>query len=183
MWKWIKIPKIGALVAFFMPWLTVSCSGMQVASATGWQLAFGGYSHAASEAASKAPSSGGGNGWLLLAILLIIAGIWITFLKPSKQRSFRAAIASGVALVFIWIGTARYSTSALIAEAQKSSGGGFSGSLDQAGAAMIQFRWEVGYWLTVFGLIAATVMATIVYLEEKATSIGSETQTRSAAGA
>lgn len=168
MWKWIKIPKIGAFIAFFMPWLTVSCSSMQVASATGWQLAVGGYSHAASDIASKAPPPGSGNGWLLLAILLIVAGIWIAFLKPSKQRSLRAAIISGVALLFVWIGTARYSTPALIAEASKN--GGFSGSVDQASAAMIQFRWEIGFWLTVVALLAGCVMAALTYLEDAAVS-------------
>lgn len=170
MWKWIKIPKIGALIAFFMPWLTVSCSSMQVASATGWQLAVGGYSHTASEIASKAPPPGSGNGWLLLAILLIVAGIWIALLKPSKQRSLRAASVSGVALLFVWIGTARYSTSALIAEASKS--GGFSGSIDEASAAMIQLRWEIGFWLTVLALLAGCIMAGLTYLEETAVCEG-----------
>ena len=182
MWKWIKIPKIGALVAFFMPWLTVSCSGMSVASATGWQLAFGGYSHAASEAASKAPSSGGGNLWLLLAILVIVGGIWIAFLQQSKRRSRNLALSSAAALLLIWLGTARYSTSALMAEAARNADNGFSGTIDQATLAMIQFKWEFGYWLTVLSLIAATVMATIIHLEEKAASASGEAQARSAAG-
>jgi len=182
MWKWIKIPKIGALVAFFMPWLTVSCSGMSVASATGWQLAFGGYSHPTSEVASKAPSSGGGNLWLLLALLAAVAGIWITFLRQSKQRSRNVALTSAAALILIWIGTARYSTSALMAEAARSSDNGFGATMDQATLAMIQFKWEAGYWLTVLALIASTVMATLIHLEEKATSTGSPTRTRSPAG-
>ena len=172
MWKWIKVPKIGALVAFFMPWLTVSCSGVSVGSATGWQLAFGGYSHATSEAASKAPSSGGGNLWLLLAILVIVAGIWISFLRQSKQRSRNLALCSGAALILIWIGTARYSTSALMAEAARNADNGFSGTIDQATLAMIQFKWESRYWLTVLALIAATVMACITYSEDNATANG-----------
>ncbi len=36
-----RIGKIVALLGFFLPWVTVSCSGTEILSATGWQLMTG----------------------------------------------------------------------------------------------------------------------------------------------
>ena len=41
MWKWIKIPKAIALLAFLLPWMTVSCQNQPLAKASGIGLAFG----------------------------------------------------------------------------------------------------------------------------------------------
>jgi len=160
MWQWIKVPKIGALVAFFLPWMTISCSGTPLARATGWQLAFGGYSVATPQGSQPAHEI---NLWLILAIVAVAVGIWRTFLAQSKKEALNVAVSSAIAVVLIWIGTARYSKSALLAEASKRANDGLSGSVDQAASMMIQVTWEIGYWIAILALIAAGVMAWLTY--------------------
>jgi hypothetical protein len=167
MWKWIKVPKIGALAAFFMPWLTVSCSGTPLATATGWQLAFGSYSSQA--VGVPLPTAGPHmNLWLALAMLVIIAGIWAACISESKQSCLKVMATSAAALILIWLGTGRYSQSALMAEASNGNSGGFSGTIDRAALMMIQFTWDIGFWIAVTGLMAAGIMAFLTYSSDGA---------------
>jgi len=164
MWKWIKIPNIGALVAFFMPWLTVSCSGTPIATATGWQLAFGGYS-ASHQVGANSPASGPqGNGWLMLALIAILIAIVLAFLKQSKKRSMKAGWCAACAIAFVLLGTARYSKTNLIAQASGGSSG-FGSAVDQASLAMVQITWEIGYWIAILALIASGILSWLAYSE------------------
>ena len=63
MWKWIRIPKGIALLAFLLPWMTVSCSGQKLVEASGFGLAFGRVS--AMGRASQASDGASMNVWLI----------------------------------------------------------------------------------------------------------------------
>ncbi|WP_188237463.1 hypothetical protein [Sphingopyxis sp. LK2115] len=156
MWKWIRIPKGIALVAFLLPWMTISCSEQKLAEATGFGLAFG---HVTTM--GRAASAGDGaamNLWLILALLAIAAGLFLLFARG--REAARLVLGTSVAaLVLIFLGTWRYSKDAIMAEAAKNGGGG---DMDRAAMAMIQVNWEIGYWLALFALIAAAAMAWIV---------------------
>lgn len=170
MWKWIKIPKGIALVAFALPWMTVSCSGTRLISTTGFGLAFGRYTadvplNRAASASSRAEM----NLWLILALAAIVIGL-IVSLRPSGKANalvLTAASAAGVAL--IWLGTMRYSKSALLAEAARRGGdrardlNDFATGMDRTAAAMIQVDWHFGFYLAMLALIAAGVMAWLSY--------------------
>ncbi|MFZ5725290.1 MAG: hypothetical protein ACOY4C_02640 [Pseudomonadota bacterium] len=155
MWKWIRIPKGIALVAFLLPWMTISCSEQKIAEATGFGLAFGNVT-----TMGRAASTGDGaamNLWLILALLAIAGGLFLLFTR-GREAAKLVLGTSVAALVLIFLGTWRYSKDAIMAEAAKNGGG----DMDRAAMAMIQVNWEIGYWLALFALIAAAAMAWVV---------------------
>ncbi|MFN4357215.1 hypothetical protein [Sphingopyxis alaskensis] len=155
MWKWIRIPKGIALVAFLLPWMTISCSEQKIAEATGFGLAFGNVT-----TMGRAASAGDGaamNLWLVLALLAIAGGLFLLFTR-GREAAKLVLGTSVAALVLIFLGTWRYSKDAIMAEAARNGGG----DMDRAAMAMIQVNWEIGYWLALFALIAAAAMAWIV---------------------
>ena len=157
MWKWIRIPKGIALLAFLLPWMTVSCSNQKIAEASGFGLAFGSI-----KTMGRASSSGDGaamNLWLILALLAIVGGLVLLFTR-GRETAKLVLGTSAAALLLILIGTWRYSKDAIAAEAAKNGGG--NGGLDQAALSMIQIHWHFGYWLALLALIAAGVMAWLV---------------------
>lgn len=156
MWKWIRIPKGVALVAFLLPWMTVSCSEQKLVEASGFGLAFGRVT-----AMGQAAEAGDGaslNLWLILALLAIAGGLVLLFLK-GREAAKLVLGTSVAAIALILIGTWRYSKDALVAEAAKN---GQNSGMDQAALAMIQVNWEIGYWLALLSLAAAAAMAWLV---------------------
>jgi len=69
MWKWIRIPKGIALLAFLLPWMTVSCSDQKLVEASGFGLAFG-------RVTAMGQASQLVLGTSVAALLLIIVGTW-----------------------------------------------------------------------------------------------------------
>ena len=156
MWKWIRIPKGIALLAFLLPWMTVSCSGQKIAEASGFGLAFGRIS-----AMGQTASSGDGaamNVWLILALLAIVGGLVLLFIK-GREAAKLVLGTSAAALVLILVGTRQYSKDAILAQAAKN---GSENGMDQAALALLQVNWHFGYWLALLSLIAAAVMAWLV---------------------
>jgi hypothetical protein len=169
MWKWIKIPKAIALLAFVLPWMTVSCSGTRLISATGFGLAFGSYTaEVPMERAATASSNAAINLWLILALAAIIFGLIVSLRAPGKFNALVLAAASAAGIALIWLGTTRYSKDALLAEAGRRGGratglNDFANSMDRTAAAMIQVDWHFGFYLALLALIAAGVMAWLTY--------------------
>ncbi|MFC3785258.1 flagellar basal body-associated protein FliL [Sphingopyxis italica] len=156
MWKWIRIPKGIALLAFLLPWMTISCSNQKIAEASGFGLAFGRIS--AMGQAASASDGASMNLWLILALVAIAGGLFLLFTK-GREAAKLVLGTSVAALVLILVGTWRYSKDAIMAEAAKD---GSNGGMDQAALAMIQVNWHFGYWLVLLALIAAAVMAWLV---------------------
>lgn len=155
MWKWIRIPKGLALLAFLLPWMTVSCSEQKIAEASGFGLAFGRIS--AMGQASQAGDGAAMNFWLILALIAIAGGLYLLFAK-GREAAKLVLGTSAAALVLIILGTWRYSKDAILAEAARNGGG----DMDRAALAMIEVNWHFGYWLALLSLIAAAVMAWLV---------------------
>lgn len=183
MWKWIRIPKSIALLAFLLPWMTVSCSDQKLVEASGFGLAFGRVS-----AMGQAAEAGDGaslNIWLILALFAIAGGLALLFLK-GREAAKLVLGTSVAAIALIFVGTYRYSKDAILAEAAKN---GQNGGMDQAALAMIQVNWEIGYWLALLSLIAAAAMAWLVMsgkeaeAEAKMRSFASDTTEKAKAAA
>jgi hypothetical protein len=154
MWGWLKITKGIALIAFILPWMTVSCAGQKLMSATGAGLAFGSFTSFVpmGRAGSGSPSI---NIWLIIALAAVVGGLIASF--GPRSRVLMVLGTSLGALALILLGTARYSKSELIESARRKSG-----SFDEAAAGMIQIDWHFGYWLAVIALIGSAVMAWLV---------------------
>ncbi|MBW8295893.1 hypothetical protein [Sphingopyxis sp.] len=155
MWKWIRIPKGIALLAFLLPWMTVSCSDQKLVEASGFGLAFGRVT--AMGQASQASDGASMNIWLILALLAIAGGLFLLFTK-GREAAKPVLGTSVAALLLIIVGTWRYSKDTILAEAAKNDGG----AMDQAALAMIQVNWHFGYWLALLALIVGAAMAWLV---------------------
>jgi multisubunit Na+/H+ antiporter MnhC subunit len=162
MWKWIRIPKGIALLAFILPWMTVSCSGTKMVSATGFGLAFGQFTSELPNNNTAHDGGPGANIWLILAIVAILVGLFFAFRRNTRESARNLMITSGVALVLILVGTMRYSKSTMLAEAA-SKNPSANHEMDQAVLAAIRIDWQFGYWLAILALIAAGVMAWLAY--------------------
>lgn len=175
MWKWIKIPKAIALIAFVLPWMTVSCSGTKIISATGAGMAFGHYTNELAQAASAmgnmgakaAMKPGGGESSVLLiiALALVVLGLVLTFL-PARRGALPVLATSVLATVLVWAGTMRFSKSYIAAEMARKSAthpNPDMKGMDQAALAMIQIDWHFGFWLASFALVVTAAMAWLVF--------------------
>jgi hypothetical protein len=167
MWKWIKIPKGIALLAFFLPWMTVSCSGQQLATGTGFQLLLGKLEQVGD---TPPQNSGELNLWLALAVAMILIGLGVSFAKFTRQLALIPLITSALALLGVWLGTSKYSKSALLAEASKSRG---DRDIGHTADSMIQIDWHFGFWLTLAMLVVAAAMAWLAYSGKDADLLGS----------
>lgn len=159
MWRWIKVPKAVALLAFLLPWMSVSCSNNQLVSATGLGLTMGKFT---SELPGRAPSTGEWNLYLVIAIAAIVIGLVTAFLRRGRVAAGLSLSTTAAALLFIWLGTSRYTKSAVLEQASKTRATGVS-EMEQAAAAMIHVHWHYGYWLAVGALLAAGGMAALVF--------------------
>ncbi len=185
MWQWIKVPKAVALLAFLLPWMSVSCSGAKIVSATGYGLATGHFTSDLPQRAASGPGGGQMSGWLIAAVILILVGLALSF--SARRNAIAVAATSAAAFVLILIGTSRYSKSAILAEAAKDRGSAprfnpdnpFAapdnpfGDPAQAAAAMIHVDWHFGYWLALGALVVAALMAWLVMSGRDATVLKS----------
>jgi hypothetical protein len=153
MWRYVKIPKAIALLAFLLPWMTVSCSNNKVAEANGWELVIGRIRPVITAAADK-PQTAHLNYYLAAAVALIVLGLILSLLH---RRLAIAVVATSLgALALIWAGTSQYSSARLAAAASKGSKGM---NMDSVAASMIRVDWQIGYWVAVIALGIAAVLA------------------------
>lgn len=162
MWKWIRVPKGISLAAFLLPWMTVSCSGTKIVSATGMGLAFGQFTSELPNNNAAHDGGPGANVWLMLAIAVIALGLLLSLRKNTRENARNLMISSGAALVLIFMGTMRYTKSTMLADAASRNPSG-NHDMDQAVLAAIRIDWQFGYWLAILALIAAGVMAWLTY--------------------
>jgi hypothetical protein len=121
MWRWIKVPKAVALLAFLLPWMSVSCSNNKLVSATGFGLTTGEFT---SELPGRVPAAGEWNLYLVIAIVAIAAGLIVAFLRRGRVTAGLSLGTSAAALLFIWLGTSRYTKTAVLEQASKSGAAG-----------------------------------------------------------
>ncbi|MES2096277.1 MAG: hypothetical protein V4459_05920 [Pseudomonadota bacterium] len=167
LWRFVRIPKAVALLAFLLPWMTVSCSGTKIAEATGAELVIGKIRPLIADAAKAAPDGGHINYYLLLAVALIAIGLALGF---AARRYALAVLGTSIgAIALIVVGTYQYT--AKIAEAAAKSNAASArpandfDKMGQMAASMIRIDWQFGYWLTMTALAAASVIAFLAMKE------------------
>lgn len=153
MWRYVKIPKAIALLAFLLPWMTVSCSNTKVAEASGWELVIGRIRPVIAAAADK-PQAAHLNYYLAAAVALIVLGLILSLLR---RRLAIAVVATSLgALALLWAGTSQYSSTRL---AEAASKGGKDLNMDSVAASMIRVDWQIGYWIALIALGIAAILA------------------------
>jgi hypothetical protein len=153
MWRYVKIPKAIALLAFLLPWMTVSCSNTKVAEANGWELVLGRI-RPAMQAASDAPAHADKlNYYLVGAVGLIVVGLILSLMR---KRLAAVVVATSLgALALIWAGAQQY-TPQRLADAAKRGG---EAGMDEIATSVIRIDWQIGYWVALGALAIAAVLA------------------------
>jgi len=153
MWRYVKIPKAIALLAFLLPWTTVSCSNTKVAEANGWELVLGRI-RPVMQAASDAPAHADKlNIYLAAAVALIVVGLVLSLLR--KRMAALVVATSLGALALVWAGAQQY-TPQRLADAAKRGG---EANMDDVAASVIHVDWQIGYWIALIALAIAAVLA------------------------
>jgi disulfide bond formation protein DsbB len=154
MWRYVKIPKAIALLAFLLPWMTVSCSSTRVAEANGWELVLGRIRPVMQSATEAAPHADKINIYLAAAVALIVVGL---ILSLARKRMAAVVVATSLgALALIWAGAQQYTPQRLAEAAAKS---GKDMNMDQIGTSLIRVDWQIGYWVALIALAVAAILA------------------------
>lgn len=153
MWRYVKIPKAVALLAFLLPWMTVSCSNTKVAEANGWELVIGRIRPVVAAATDK-PHAAHLNYYLAAAVALIVLGLLLSLMR--RRMAAVVVAASLGAMALIWAGTTQYSSARLAEAASKN---GTASGMDSVAASMIRVDWQIGYWVALIALGIAAILA------------------------
>jgi len=154
MWRYVKIPKAIALLAFLLPWMTVSCSNTKVAEANGWELVLGRIRPVIQSASDAAPRADHLNYYLAAAVALIVVGLVLSLMR--RNMAVPVVATSLGALALIYAGANQYSSQRLAEAAAKS---GRESNIDQVAASLIRVDWQIGYWVALGALAIAAVLA------------------------
>lgn len=152
--------KLAALLLFFLPWVTVSCAGQELASMSGYDMAVGSVTvtNPMTGASETPPGAGERDLPVLVAGALILVSLVLTFVLA---RGLAALIAAGGAAgAAILIG---YTVFVRVPAKMHggSMGGGdpaSAGFNEQQLAEMIRVEHAIGLWLTLLALAAAVAL-------------------------
>lgn len=156
MWRWVKIPKGIALIAFFLPWVTVSCSNRQIASATGWNLMSGRLTVVNPLTGAAQTETTHMSVALAIALIAIVLGLIVSF-RGARPGATIVLGTSVVALLCIWLATREMTSDAIARRAAEKHG-----HIDAALAAILRIDWQIGYWLATIALVVAVLLALLV---------------------
>lgn len=152
-----RIAKVVALLLFVLPWVTISCAGTPLVTMSGVDLATGHVMmhNPMTGATESPPGANGGDIWVILAAVLIVAGLAATFVLKGKNGLIADMAGAGLAAAALaYTVLVRIPNSAHAGAAGPATPGGPS---PQQIAEMIQIKVQMGFWLVLLALIAAIV--------------------------
>jgi hypothetical protein len=179
----VRVAKVVALLAFVLPWVAVSCQGVDLATASGLDLIQGKMTanpEASQQMASQMGGLGGGMGdvsvnenpaaespdlgmnfFAVGAAAVIVIGLLLTFMGGAKSAGRNALLTSLVAagLVFgaTWQFKEQIKAESAADQQASAADNPFGGGMGEMGAdmidAMIQYR--LGFWAVLGALVVA----------------------------
>ncbi len=162
-----RVAKGAALLGFVLPWVTVSCSGTEILSATGVQLMSGDPQPAGPLAGQEMNTEDTEPAVLVIAACALLALGLIASLFTKGRVAAAALILGGLS----GAGLAYYSVENMQAEltrqiSENQSAGGLLSARDarqmsEAVAGAIRVEKEEGYWLTLGAALLAAALGLI----------------------
>lgn len=153
----VRIAKVVALLAFALPWLTVSCSGQKIASISGWNLVTGSISLRNPVSGAVEQHGGSPSVLIILALIAIVGGIVLSFKNAELSNKAKATLGFSIsATVLIWLGTSSINGgSAMRAASERQTGYG----QDMFAASIVSVDYAIGFWVTTLCLALATFLS------------------------
>ncbi len=160
-----RIAKALALLGFVLPWVVVSCSGTEIAQATGVQLMTGDIQPAGPLADAPSDQTEADPSYVVIAVFAVIA---LGLLASLALRGRNAAIAL-IAGAVLGIGGAFYAVEDLRGGLQREVSAQGAANLPEGAPpemaesmrGMIRVETRAGYWVTVGALGAAAVLCLV----------------------
>jgi hypothetical protein len=169
-----RVAKIAALLGFLLPWVTVSCSGNEILTATGLQLMTGD-----PQPAGALEGMGGDDPAkdaepaiaVIVACAVLAIGLAVSFLTKARVAAAALLVGGlgGAGVSYYAMQNMRTEMAREIGEAQNETpnSGGFLSERDtrqmtSAVANAIRVEEEEGYWLTVGASLIAALLGLMV---------------------
>lgn len=149
--------KVLALLLFFLPWVTVSCAGQELASMSGYDLATGSVTvtNPMTGVSETPPGAGERDLPVIVAVVLILGALALTFvLGRSLGGLVAAAGAAGAAALIAYAVFVRL-PARMHAGPTPSGDAADTGMSQQQIAEMIRIDHALGFWLVLAALVAA----------------------------
>ncbi|HEY0311275.1 MAG TPA: zinc ribbon domain-containing protein [Allosphingosinicella sp.] len=148
-----RIAQVVALIGFVLPWITVSCQGRVLAQVSGLDMALGRATvHNPFTGVSQA-HSGSPNGAIVVALVMIIAGLAISFNMAIVRTALANIIACATALLLIAY-EVLVSAGSMV-RSQASTTRVPDNGVERSIAEAIKVGTGFGFWLTCLALAAA----------------------------
>ncbi len=159
-----RIAKLAALFCFLLPWVTVSCSGNEIASATGVQLMTGdvqpnpALADMARASGDETQSNADPNAFVIAAFAAIALGLLVSaFLRGrAAAGALLASSLLAMGLSYYSIQTVRDTMTDRASRAQDAAN-----DFARAVAGAVRVEEQEGLWATLFALALASVFALI----------------------
>jgi hypothetical protein len=169
-----RVAKIAALLGFLLPWVTVSCSGNEILTATGLQLMTGD-----PQPAGALEGMGGDDPakdaepaiTVIVACAVLAIGLAVSFLTKARVAAAALLVGGlgGAGVSYYAMQNMRTEMAREIGEAQNETPdtGGFLSERDtrqmtSAVANAIRVEEEEGYWLTIGASLIAALLGLMV---------------------
>jgi hypothetical protein len=160
-----QVAKTVALLAFLLPWVTVSCAGQQIASISGLRLATGVITVRNPMNGALERHAGSANWAVLLAALAIALALLVSFVRAGKAGRLAGLALSVVAAalsVYAVLVDIPHQLMAGVRQQQNSGDLGSSGDIGSSFTQSIEHAFRVdpaiGFWITILALAAACVL-------------------------
>lgn len=169
-----RIAKVVALLAFFLPWVTVSCSNTQIMEATGWQLMTGDVEVMGQAQLDRDPEPAP---LVILAFAIIVCGLAATFAFKARAAAMALVIGAvgGMVMSYASIQNMRSEMTRQMDNAQndaRGQGGGLFSAQQQEEMTRsvrnaIRVEEEEGFWLTLLALLAAAGLGAVMLADRR----------------
>ena len=148
-----RIAQVVALVGFVLPWITVSCQGRVLAEVSGLDMALGRATVHNPFTNVSQVHSGAPNAMVVVALVLIVAGLALSFNVAAVRVALANVVASAAALLLIGYAVLVSAGGAVRSQAASSQApdGGLERSLSEA----VKVGTGFGFWITCIALAAA----------------------------
>lgn len=161
--RFAQIARVVALLAFLLPWVTVSCAGQQIASVSGFRLATGAATTVRNPATGALEThSGLVNIAVLIAAVAIMLALLVGFVRMGRNGVLaRAGLSGAAALLSIYavlVDIPGQVNAGLQQRQAPPAAGDFGSSLADSVAHAIRVDAAIGFWITLLALITACAL-------------------------
>jgi len=156
--SWARLAKGLGLLAFLLPWMTVSCQGRPLITASGYQMAVGKLqvSNPMTGAAQNMNVETSVQVFLIAAMVVVVAGIALSFWPKAVRRAAPIILAGGLIGAALAGGAMAGAMNSAKKELNKQQG---EDQFSAMAAAAFTVHTRYGFWLTLTGLLAGSALA------------------------